>query len=382
MYGYVAYPGIGYRMGGRQMVTTAMTPRDFLGVVGPREAWDPLQGVGTNRKEDKNHRRKIAEYIETNPDYVLNSLLVYIGEQDAKFVPEADTANNTSVQRGTLYVRPGAKFKVGDGGHRTSAFGDVLEAHIPLNDEVLSRLSTNGQPIVIVLDDDQVRRAQDFTDLQRNAKPLNASIGQSMDRRQSLNRILIEQIVKRSDLPIFGEGSRVEFLTDTPGKLSAKVMAYKTLRYASGTLLTGTAHRDVKGWEDAVELKIASDEPANIERIADFWWQFGSLPAVKNGLEREKGVALLRDGTWLLSASVIYAIAAAVHAVSIAGSSMTIAEAMTALHTFDFARGDNSPLLRTLVDAETKKAVAGRGAWERAAEVLQNHMKNERRAAN
>lgn len=374
MYGFVPHPAIGFMMGGRRMVVTAMTPIDYNGVVGRREVWDPLEGTGTNRKEDKNHRKAIAAYIEENPNYVLNSLLVYIGEQDGKFIPDRGDLGAIPVQPGTLYVRPGAKFKVGDGGHRTDAYQDVIEAHQPLKDEVYERLAASGQPIVVVLDDDNIRRAQDFTDLQRNAKPLNASIGQSMDRRQALNRILIEDVIKRPGIAVFEQGKRIEFLTDTPGKLSAKIMSYKTLRYASGTLLAGTGSRDVKGWEAAVDLKIAEDQRAAVVKLADFWGAFGNLPEVAKALTREKGVALLRDNTWLASANLLYAVAAAVNEAVVAGASLAVETAVRALGTFDFTRGPESPLVGTLVDKDTGKAVAGRGAWEGAAKVLFNHI--------
>jgi hypothetical protein len=252
----------------------------------------------------------------------------------------------------------------------------VVEAHRDFNDDVYERLATSGQPIIVVLDDDQVRRAQDFTDLQKNAKPLSASIGQSMDRRSALNRILIEKIIKRDDIPVLTEGRRVEFLTDTPGKLSAKTMSYKTLRYASGTLLVGTGLRDTRGWEDAVELKIASDEKGSISKIVDFWRGLGDLPTLKDALGREKGVALLRNDTWLLSASLLYAVSAAVHQVALEDKQLTVAAAMKELHRFDFSRGKDSPFVGTLVDPVTFKAVAGRGAWEGAADVIVEHIRS------
>ncbi|MET8956738.1 DNA sulfur modification protein DndB [Streptomyces sp. NPDC004533] len=379
MFGYTPYPAIWYRMGNREMVLTAMTPVAYNSVVGPREAWDPLSGTGTNRKEDKNHRRAIAQYIEGTPDYVLNALLVYVGGHDAKFVPDRSLAADAPIKPGVLYLRPGATLKVGDGGHRTDAYGDVISAHKPLNDEVFQRLSMSGQPIVVVLDDDQVRRAQDFTDLQRNAKPLNASIGQSMDRRQSINRILIEDVIKRSDIPVFEKGRRVEFLSDTPGKLSAKTMGYKTLRYASGTLLIGTSVRDIRGWDASVELEIANDEARAIGNIIDFWKGFSELPDFVTALSAPaRGIELLRSKTWLLSANLIYAVAAAAHEVTSGShSACDISTVMKSLQSFDFSRGDTTTLVGTLVDPDTGKSVTGRTAWEGAAAVLATHIRDD-----
>jgi DGQHR domain-containing protein len=371
-FGRVALPGIGYKMGSRQMVATVMSPVNFIGTVGPRESWDPLSGTGTNRKEDKKHREGIAKYIEENEDYVLNALLVYMGPEDASFEPDDI---DVPVGPGVLYVRPGAKFKVGDGGHRTSAYGDVIQAH-QHGDEVLDRLTENGQPIIVVLDDDPVRRAQDFTDLQNNAKPLNASIAQSMDRRQAINRLLVERVIKPSAVPVVAN-NRIEFLVDSPGKLSSKVMGFKTLRYATGTLLIGTAHRTTRGWEDAVDLVLVGGEEAAYDKVIEFWTGFGQLPAVAEALTTEKGVVLLRENTWLTSASVIYAIAAAVYDVA-DDTGASVAEVMKHLADIDFRRAGTT-LVGSLVDNETKKAVAGREAWESAASTIAGELKSKLR---
>lgn len=363
MFGRVALPGIGYKMGTRQMVTTVMSPVNFVGTVGAREDWDPLSGSGTNRKEDKAHRAGIAKYIEETEDYVLNALLVYMGLEDARFEPDDPEA---PISQGILYIRPGAKFKVGDGGHRTSAYSDVIQAH-QHGDDVLQRLTDNGQPVTVVLDDDPVRRAQDFTDLQNNAKPLNASIAQSMDRRQAINRLLIERVIKPSIVPVVSN-NRIEFLVDSPGKLSPKIMGFKTLRYATGTLLVGTGQRTTRGWEEAVNVVLFTDGDAAYNKIVEFWTGFGQMPPVAEALATEKGMVLLREATWLTSANVIYAIAAGVHRAS-NSSGRSISDVMKPLGVIDFRRAGTT-LKGTLVDEDSGKAIAGREAWESAAAII------------
>jgi DGQHR domain-containing protein len=378
-YGMVAYPAIGYRQGSRRMVTTVMSPVSYVGTVGDREAWDPLEGTGTNRKEDKAHRVGIAKYIEETEDYVLNSILVYYSPADAEFVPDEPDA---PISMGTLFVRPGAKAKVGDGGHRTSAYGDVIEAHRH-GDEVLQRLMANGQPIIVVLDDNQARRAQDFTDLQNNAKPLNASIAQSMDRRQEINRILLEDVLKGAKVPVFEGGKRVEFLTDSPGKLSPKVMGFKTLRYATGTLLIGTAARSTRAWDEEVAVEIAkSGHDGTLQKVLDFWNGFSALPDLATALSITGGMVKLRDTTWLASANVMYALAAAVHEVT-TQTGVTITEAMKAAAAIDFSRGASTFHGTLVTPAHTdddgnqvkEKAGTGREAWEGAAAVLASQIR-------
>lgn len=379
-YGRVAYPAIGYKMGSRQMVTTVMSPVTYVGTVGDRENWDPLQGTGTNRKEDKNHRQAIAKYIEETEDYVLNSVLVYYSPDDAEFVADDPEA---PISMGTLYVRPGAKAKVGDGGHRTSAFGDVIEAHRH-GDDVLRRLQENGQPVNVVLDDDQARRAQDFTDLQQNAKPLNASIAQSMDRRQAINKMLLEEVLKGGRVPVFEGGKRIEFLTDSPGKLSPKLTGFKTLRYATGTLLVGTGPRSSRAWDEAVAVEIATTgHDDSLQKMIDFWTGFGALPDVATALSVPSGMVKLRETTWLTSANVLYALAAAVREVT-HGTNVTIQQAMKAAAAIDFTRAGTT-FHGTLVEPakydedgnlEAKeKALTGRDAWEGAAEKLAAKMR-------
>lgn len=386
-FGRVALPAIGYYQGSRRMVTTVMTPVTLVDQAGPREAWDPLHGTGTNRKEDVNHRKGIANYIQEREDYVIGAILAYLDPTDAEFIPDDPTVEDGSPTIGTLWYRPGAKIVIGDGGHRTSAFGDVVEAHREVGDEVFKRMTRNGQPLIIVLDGDRTNRARDFVTLQNNAKPLNQSVAQSMNIDNPLNKALLEQVIKGDAVPVFDGGNRVEFLTDSPGKLSAKLASYKTIRYASGTLLIGTGYRSTKGWDEAVTIALARAETGDSDPAGDlieFWKGYGNLPAVAAAQQTERGVALLRADTWLTSANLIYAIAAAVNAVR--GKGLSITEAFTALNQFDFAR-TGTGLYNTLVEPPVTKedgtvtkpaSRTGREAWESAAQVLAEFIMDHR----
>jgi hypothetical protein len=389
LYGYIPHPAIAYRIGGRTFVITVMSPVTYLQAVGPREVWNPLSGKGTNRKEDVQHRKDIARYVENTVDYVLNAVLVYASEEDAVFIRAEHVPDGAPIQLGTLYRKPTAKFTVGDGGHRTDGIGDTAQAHEPLNDEVYRRLCENGQPVIVCLDDDRDRRATDFVDLQKNAKPLNASMATSMNARETLRHVLIEQVIRDSAaIPLFGGGDRVDFQSDSPGRLSAKVAGYKTVRYASGTLLIGTDERTTKGWDEAVELELKKDEAGGAERLRQFWIGFGTLidnqmigtPPTPGVLARDGGMALLRDQSWLLASTVIYAIAEAVRQVTTVDAQITVAEAVGAFTAVDFDRslGTGSPLNGTLVAWDDKsqkvKLAAGRPAWEGGAGVLAAHI--------
>ena len=170
-----------------------------------------------------------------------------------------------AVAPGKLTLTYGAEFDVGDGQHRIGAISDVLKAHDEEGDPVIERLRNSGQPAVVVIDDDHLNRAQDFTDLQRNVKPPTGSLGMSMDRRQPINRFLVELVQKR-ELPIFDGGSRVEFLKDSPGKLSNKLFSFKTVRYITGTAMIGVGQRTTTGWEKAANEAVENDRESRMSR--------------------------------------------------------------------------------------------------------------------
>jgi hypothetical protein len=70
-------------------------------------------------------------------------------------------------------------------------------------------------PLLIVDDVDHKSRAQDFADLQRNAKAPSGSLGASMDRRRTINDFAME-IAKEAEL--FDGGARIEWQSDArPG---------------------------------------------------------------------------------------------------------------------------------------------------------------------
>ncbi len=382
-------PGIGYQQGNRQMVVTALNPVALVKTVTSPDRWNPLgkQPHG-NRPQDKGHREGIAQYLEEEENFVLGAVVLYASPRDAAFEPNEVGANGP-VQAGTLKLEFGAEFDVGDGQHRIGAYSDVMARHDEDGDPVLERLRASGQPAVVVIDDEPLHRAQDFTDLQRNAKPPSNSIALSMDRRQSVNRMLID-LVQDSSLSVFDGGDRVEFLKDSPGKLSAKLFSFSTIRYMSGTALVGTGQRSTRGWDKAVNALIDERPDESRAALRDFWQAFGALPPIAAIIEGELTPAKLREETLLGAAGVLYALASAAYAASEDG--MGLGEAVTALQGVSFARPAPPPedatltladsiFAGTLIDSETAKVGSGRPAWEAAAEHLRGAIVGVRAAA-
>ena len=373
-------PAIGYQQGNRQMVVTALDPVALVKTVASPDQWNPLgkQPHG-NRPQDKRHREGIAEYLEEEENFVLGAVVLYASPRDAVFQPHDDAANGP-VQAGTLQLNFGAEFEVGDGQHRIGAYSDVMKRHAEDGHPVIERLRASGQPAVVVIDDKGRNRAQDFHDLQRNVKPPTSSLAQSMDRRQPVNRLLIE-LVEDAALPVFASGERVEFLKDSPAKLSAKLLSFKTIRYMSGTALIGTSQRSTRGWDKAVNALVEERPDESRAALLEFWQAFDALPPIAAIIDGESTPAKLRAETLLGAAGVLYAVSAATHAASEDG--VGLGDAVAALDGVDFGRPTAPPdpeqhpltsadsiFVGTLIDPETAKVGSGRPAWEAAAQHL------------
>ncbi len=65
-----------------------MRPVAYVAIVGGRATWDPLSRTGPTEKKPRPTGPGIARYIEQNPDYLLDLILVYADTDDAYFEVE------------------------------------------------------------------------------------------------------------------------------------------------------------------------------------------------------------------------------------------------------------------------------------------------------
>ncbi|WP_367132203.1 MULTISPECIES: DNA sulfur modification protein DndB [Streptomyces] len=370
-------PVIGYTQGGRRMMTTAMSAPDLVSMVSKPEAWDPVKTTTHgNRPRDNNHMAGIVKYLEDEEHFVLGAAVLYLAEREAEFKPVTVpnvTTEHDAAQFGTLAIDIGAKFDIGDGQHRIGAYEKIVQSRDE-DDPVIQRLRNSGQPLIIVIEDDPKHRAQDFADLQRNVKAPTQSMGQSMDRRQPINREL-------SDLfetsPLFDD--RVEYFKDNPGKLSAKLFSFKTVRYVSGLLLVGNGYRSPATMDKAVNGLFegpGSDPEKARKELTEFWNALGEMVRFADVVSGEMKAPELREATYLTSAGVLYAIAYATYIAQKGG--IPIPDAVRALDEISFDRTTKTASITTedtifagtLIDTETGKLTAGRTAWETAAKDL------------
>jgi DGQHR domain-containing protein len=372
-------PVIGYRQGGRQMFVTAMSPTDLVRMVRKPEAWDPVKTTQHgNRPRDRAHLQGIVKYLEEEEHFVLGAAVLYLTTREAEFKPAAldgVSSDQDAASIGALAVDIGALFDIGDGQHRIGAYEHVVQSRDEEGDPVIDRLRDSGQPLIIVIEDDPRRRAQDFADLQRNVKAPTQSLGQSMDRRQPINRELNDLF---DSIPVLVD--RVEYLKDNPGKLSAKLFSFKTVRYASGLLLVGNGYRSPATMDKAVNNRFEGSEADQARRdLADFWSALGELTHFSDVIDDSIKAYELREDTYLTSAGVLYSVAMAVYLLGQAD--IPVAQAVKALDTVNFRRtvktsditAADTPFAGNLIDPDSGKLVAGRTAWEGAAQVLHVH---------
>src|SRR5260370_40374732 len=319
----VQIPGTWYQQGGRQMFLAAVEPLSMGKMVAPPTPWNPTaklddQTAG-NRARDEKHLSGIVKYLEDNESFVIGAAVLYANPKQAeiqKLSGIPGVAEDEHNGLGILSMDIGATLAIGDGQHRIGAYEKIIRLHTEEGDEVMERLRRSGQPMIVVIDGNPLNRAQDFADLQVNVKAPSTSMGQSMDRRQPVNRTLLEMF-KNPELPIFGaDGSDelVEVQKASPGKLSAKLLSFKTIRYVSGLLLVGNAYRTPATMDKAVNAKLQGDGADKARAVLnDFWSTLAELVRFADVVDGSIKVPELREATYLTSAGVLYSIAFAVY---------------------------------------------------------------------
>jgi DNA sulfur modification protein DndB len=361
------------------MAVTSMDPLALVRLVAPPDVWNPLgrQAHG-NRPRDKGHQKGIAAYLQDADAWVIGSCVLYASSRDAKFVRDDGWEDNGTIAPGRLSLMYGAEFAIGDGQHRIFALADVLKAHDEEGDPVMDRLRASGIPAIVVIENDSLHRAQDFTDLQKNVKAPTASLALSMDRRQAINRFVVD-LVQREELPLFDGGKRVEFLKDSPGKLSEKLFSFKTIRYITGTALIGVGQRSASSWERAANEYVEAYEASARSDMIDMWKALSTIPALKAVADGTGKPSEVRADTLLASAGVQYAIAYAIYRAHEDGMPYDNAAKRLAKVNFNRPRvpTDDQPITQddtlfagNLIDPETGKIGSGRPAWEAAGDIL------------
>ncbi|HST33090.1 MAG TPA: DNA sulfur modification protein DndB [Solirubrobacteraceae bacterium] len=370
------------QMGSRTMYATAGPAASVIRLIDQPSTWDPLakQPHG-NRVRSKDHVAAIKEYIEHEENPILNSIVVYARNSDVTFAP-ADGLPDV----GHLKVKIGARFDVGDGQHRCAALAEALAELDDVDDDDPRRVRVTNLsvPLLVVIDDDPARRAQDFVDLQRNAKPPSGSLGSSMDRRHAINRFTLD-VAKSADLT--NGGQRVEFLKDTIGKLSGKLYTFQAFRQFVTMLIIGSSQRTRAGLEKAADEAVGNggyeEEFARVLNV--FNTAAHTMPGWAEIMDGSITVAEFRADYLLATAAGLYTLGVALYKVH--SENGDVEQAIAKAAEIDWRRApvaddgksffDDTLILKVENDDGTveRKIGSGRPAWEAAGEKLYDAVK-------
>jgi DGQHR domain-containing protein len=310
-------PAIRYRQGDRDMFVTAASPQALLKFIQAPRLYDPRRPEETgNRPVDRGHMAGIVRYLEDETRYVLGAVTLYVKPGTVEFQALDTQSSAGDVALGNLLVPVDAKFEIGDGQHRLKAYEEVMRTHeADEHDPVLIRLRASGTPAIIVEESDASKTAQDFVDLQRNAKPLSSSLGAALDRRLAVNRLSLE-LAKSLEL-LAGEepGERIEYLSQTVSKLSPKMYSFASWRFAVGTMIIGFGQRARRAWEKSSEDAIGdSFEHWKTELHSVFDVASRSLPGWRDVIGGQLTVPAFREQFVLGTAAGLTTLAGAMFA--------------------------------------------------------------------
>lgn len=377
---YYSVPAVEYKQGERTMYALTMDAGSLIQMVAPPEEWNPTGGpTRGNRPQDRKHYEGIANYLRDEPNPILGSVVLYVEPTDLVDFSVYEGQEHLPIRAGTLRVKISARYAVGDGQHRIKGLSILRGAHDDPDDPVRQRIDVMGIPVVLVVDEDALRMAQDFTDLQRNAKPPTTSLGASMDRRNPVNKFVLD-LATDEDLPLLYD--RVEFLKDSPGKLSAKLTSFKILRYLIGTALIGVTERTTRGWENAVNAAVSGDDFEQVrEQVAELFAGLSEIEPYASIVSGESTVAEVRVSTYAVSGAVLYALGYALF-LARTEDGIELGDAARALAAVNFDRPQRQPtpeapltseesvFAGNIVESSNGKIIAGRDAWQLAGRRL------------
>lgn len=372
----LSFPAMRIEMGGRTMFAAKADAPSLVQLASKPNEWNPLASTPHgNRIRSQDHIDAIASYLLEEEHPILGAIVLYARPEDVHW-EELPIDGSTGADLFMLYMRVGATFDIGDGQHRVAGLAKALEAvsERDEDDPLRRKLEQFSVPLLINPDGDPVRRAQDFTDLQRNSKPPAGSLGASMDRRHPVNRFALE--VAKS-VALFDGGSRIEYHRDTVGKLSTRLYTFQAFRQGIMMLLGAGKERSRSGVEKAADQALTGRYDQELERITGIFANCQErLPGWKEVLDGTLDVPTFREQYIHSTAAAYYALCLGLYKAE--EQNIPIEDAVDALTTIDWRRPtgpsfwDGSLIVvQAQPDgSEKRKMSAGRTAYEEAGERL------------
>lgn len=364
------FESLGYTQGTRQMFTVIGDIPSAAKLVEKPQRWNPAKPAGnSNRPEDKIHRAGIRDYLINEPDPIVGAITLYIDPADASWDRVEGAKHFTK-----LSVRMGAKVEVNDGQHRLGGGSDVISMEDALDEVTRRRVADMGLPLIIVLENDPWKKAQDYGDLQTNVKPPTKSLGMSMNRRVPINGFVMD-LALDPNVVLFTDGkepgNRIDVEKDSPGKLSTNWVSYKSLHYMVSLILAGSDIRSTPAMLKKLNGMVEADKSGVMHTtLVQFFNNLATNPVFSDLVSGKTKMAEVRKDSLLTSAGVLYAMAHAAHTLTHT-TSLTLAQAGEKLAALDYSRPDgNGLLLGNLVNRDTGKIGSGRDSWMAAGDAM------------
>jgi DGQHR domain-containing protein len=184
-----------YTLGGRIIYDTALKFRSLGRLVDLEKIGGP-----DNRPTDRGHVRGIKGYLEVEKHPILGTLLLAAQSGQIAFEPLQD---DDGLEIGILKISDDAVFEVSDGQHRTLGLIEACkeaDRHADNSGQRSDFFLVDRVGASIVVEDDRMKRRQDWHDINDTPKAPNKSVAMSFDTRSPIGRLVRSVMVQ---VPIF-----------------------------------------------------------------------------------------------------------------------------------------------------------------------------------
>jgi DGQHR domain-containing protein len=187
--------GTKYTLGGRTLYDTAFKFR----ALGKMVDLDRIGGPD-NRPTDRSHVRGIKSYLQVEKRPILGTLLLAATHDQITF---DSLQEDDGVEVGVLKIADDVLFEVSDGQHRTLALMDACKEadHYAYRAGSLPDFClTDRVGVTIVVENDRMKRRQDWHDINDTPKAANKSVAMAFDTRSPIGK-LVRAVMNQ--VPIF-----------------------------------------------------------------------------------------------------------------------------------------------------------------------------------
>lgn len=206
-----------------------------------------------NRPLTASHAKKIQEYLEHRPDWLLGTMMLGITPDAIEFLPYQDNDDSGPLALGELRVKADHRnaMKMFDGQHRRRAIKDALRLLKSANrDDKIRSLEEASIPIMLYAEGNIDDLRQMFTDASKT-KTIERNTVTQFDRRDAFNLAAL-WLEENSGLL----AGRVEMERASVARTSERIIAVNQLAATLKTLAVGHKGRVSKDLNDQYMLNL------------------------------------------------------------------------------------------------------------------------------